>query len=381
MNSFERYDAILGHRKPGKMPLYIPTVSCTVASEILGRGVNSGGESLHFKEELSFLAGDTAHDEFVRKYQEDAIELNRKLKADIVRQTWRSSQKPSRRIDKNTILFGDENGPHVVKRFFPEQQSYGIIEDTTCPRDVDELALKLKNEMKQDYKITEDILFDIYKDHLEFKRLADPYFPTIITGPGMGIPIYNPVWLEATALEPDVLVDYFLYQAEKSIQHIGWIHRHGFRFVNGGADVASNTGPVYSPTTFKNIMIPAYKKIADECNKYGIVYCYRSDGCMWPLADYLFKEAGIQAYGEVDRDASMTVGKIREKYQDLIILGNISSATLQQGTEQDVRNETSRTLIESGGYNYIPGPSNAIMHRTPVENIYAMIDEIEKFRP
>jgi hypothetical protein len=47
----------------------------------------------------------------------------------------------------------------------------------------------------------------------------------------------------------------------------------------------------------------------------------------------------------------------------------------------DVREETRATLMESGGYNYIPGPSNAVMHGTPVENVYSMIDEIEKYKP
>jgi hypothetical protein len=110
MNSFERFDAILNHRKPDKLPFYFPTIACSVASELLGREVDSGGESLHFKEELSLLQGEQAHREFVQKYQEDAIELNRKLKADIVRQTWRSREKPTKKLDEHTLLFGNEMG-------------------------------------------------------------------------------------------------------------------------------------------------------------------------------------------------------------------------------------------------------------------------------
>jgi uroporphyrinogen-III decarboxylase len=77
----------------------------------------------------------------------------------------------------------------------------------------------------------------------------------------------------------------------------------------------------------------------------------------------------------------MTVDKLRKAYPNLIILGNISSGTLHKGTAMDVREETRATLMESGGYNYIPGPSNAVMHGTPVENVYSMIDEIEKYKP
>ncbi|NLB41523.1 MAG: hypothetical protein GX815_04555 [Clostridiales bacterium] len=118
MNSFERFHAILNHQKPDKLPFYFPTIACSVASELLGREVNSGGESLHFKEEVSLLDGEQAHREFVQKYQEDAIELNRKLNADIVRQTWRSREKPTKRLDENTLLFEDKYGNQKIKKFF-----------------------------------------------------------------------------------------------------------------------------------------------------------------------------------------------------------------------------------------------------------------------
>ncbi len=327
------------------------------------------------------MEGEQAHREFVQKYQEDAIELNRKLKADIVRQTWRSREKPTKKLDEYTLLFGDENGRYKIKRFFPEQQSYGIVEDNTGFNDVEVLKATLTKEMNNDTRISEDELNEFYKDHLNFKKLADPYFPTIVTAIGLGIPMHSTVWLEATALEPELLSDYFMYTAEKAIPHIEWLYRQGFKFINGGADIASQSGPVYSPASFQKIIMPALKKIADECRKYGMVYCYRTDGNIWSISDYLFNSAGVQAFGEVDRDAGMTVGRLREAYPDLIILGNISSGTLHKGTAKDVREETRATLMESGGYNYIPGPSNAIMHGTPVENVYSMIDEIERYKP
>jgi hypothetical protein len=381
MNSFERFEAILNHQKPDKLPFYFPTIACSVASELLGREVNSGGESLHFKEELSLLEGEQAHLEFVQQYQEDAIELNRKLHADIVRQTWRSSEKPSKKLDENTLLFGDENGPHKIKRFFPEQQSYGIVEDTTGFNDVEELTAALSKELLNHTKVSDDVLNEIYKDHLNFKKLADPYFPTIVTAVSLGIPMHSAVWLEATALEPELLSDYFMHSAEEALPHIKWLYRKGFKFINGGADIASQNGPVYSPASFQKIMVPALKRIADECSKFGMVYCYRTDGNIWAISDHLFGSAGVQCFGEVDRDAGMTVDKLRKAYPNLIILGNISSGTLHKGTAMDVREETRATLMESGGYNYIPGPSNAVMHGTPVENVYSMIDEIEKYKP
>lgn len=381
MNPYERFTSILRGEKPDKIPFYFPTIDCSVASEILGRKVYSGGESLHFHEELSWIDGDAAHEEFVFKYREAAIELNKVLRADVVRETWRSSRKPSMKLDEYTLLFGKEDGSHTIKRFFPESQTYGIIEDTTGPKDVDELLEQLSFEMKNSQELTEDELYNIYRGQVKFKEMAEPYFPTIVGGPGFGIPMYDVVWLEAAALEPKALGEYFLYIAEIGAKHIKWLYKQGFRFINGGKDLASNTGPVYSPQIFKKAIVPALKLITDECKKYGMVYCYCTDGNIWDIRDLMFKEAGVQAYGEVDRYASMTVGRLRELYPEVIILGNVSSATLHNGSEEEVREETKATLAESKGRNYIAGPSNAIMHGTPVRNIFAMVEEIEKYKP
>ncbi|HHV96637.1 MAG TPA: hypothetical protein GXX37_09240 [Clostridiaceae bacterium] len=248
-------------------------------------------------------------------------------------------------------------------------------------KDVDHLAEDLKKQMNQDINVSDEILEETYKDQLDFKRRADPYFPTIAGAAGLAIPMYDTVWLEASILYADLLADYFMYKAEIYVHHIRWLAKKGFKWINGGGDLASKQGPVYSPKSFRYIFSKPYKKIIDECKRHSIIYCFRSDGNLWSLLDCMVNEMGLEALGEVDREASMTVGEIRKKYPQLIVLGNINSSTLCTGTEEEVRKETNNGLVESQGINYIPGPSNAIVHGTPVENVYAMIDEIEKYKP
>jgi len=380
-HSFARYDAILNHQKPDKMPVYIPTVACSVASEILGKKVNTGSDSLHFAEELSWLSGEAAHDDFVETYHENIITLGRKLGIDILREGWRSSARPQKKIDDYTLLFSLENGAHIIKRFYPEEQSYGVIENTAQFRSVEELLENLKTQMKTSVEVSDNYLKQKYDSQIRLKKRASPYFPLIAAAPGVGISMYDPLWLELIALEPDFLAEFFMHATETALKEIQFLHKQGFSFLNGGGDLASNQGPVYSPHAFHKIFVPCYKKISNECNKYDMKYCYRTDGNIWALSDYMFGEAGIQAYGEVDRSASMTVGVIRKRYPQLLILGNNSSATLHDGTEMEVREETRAALEESGGYNYIPGPSNAIVHGTPVRNIFAMLEEIDRFKP
>lgn len=381
MNSIERFNAILDHKKPDRMPLYIPTTACSVASEILDYEAHTGGDSLHFKEEYSWTEGPNAHDEFVHKYREDTMALARALGVDVVRDTWRCRRRPARRINENTLLFGDEGGRHTVKRFFPETQSYGTVSSTEGWHDIDELKRDCLEGMRQSSSYTDGQLDGLYQDHLIIQKLAGSDYAVLAGALSIGLPVESPVWLEATALEPELLREYFLHLAEDMVKQVGWFYDRGFRFINAGSDIASQSGPIISPRAFSTILEPALMLLASECSRLGMTYCYRSDGNMWSLCDSIFKRAGLHAYGEVDRYASMTVGCLRERYPGVIILGNVSSVTLCTGTERQVREETRATLQESGGYNYIAGPSNAIVHGTPVENVYAMVEEIRNFRP
>jgi Uroporphyrinogen decarboxylase (URO-D) len=380
MTPFERFDAALSHRKPDKVPFYFPTIACTVASELLGRPVDAGADSLHFKEELSWFSGDDAHAEFVDRHQRDAIALNLHLRADVVRETWRSPARPTRRIDDNTLLFGPMDGPHVIKRFFPGQQTYGIVEDTQSPATVEDLVALLRAEMARGVQPV-STLEENFADQLRFKRLADPHFPAIGSGAGFGIPMTSAAWLEAVATEPGFLAEYFEFRADDAIRQVGWMRERGYRFINAGVDIASRRGPVLSPASFRAILSGPLRRVAAECRRLGLVYCFRTDGNTWALMDDLFGATGIQAYGEVDREASMAVGAIHARHPGLIVLGNVSSSVLSQGTEAQVREETRAGLEESRGLDYIAGPSNAVVHGTPAPNVLAMVEEIERYRP
>lgn len=381
MTPQERFDAVLDHRKPDRMPLYIPTVACSVASELLGYPAHTGGDSLHFKEECSWTLGESAHDEFVHKYREDTLALARKLGVDVARETWRCKRRPARRLDEYTLLFGDEGGRYTVKRYFPETQSYGVVRSTEGYRDVGELKADITASLERDDDPSESELEQRYADQLAIKRLASGEFAVPVGALSLDLPVESAVWLEATALEPELLREYYLHIARGLARHAAWLRGKGYRFVNAGSDIASQDGPLISPRAFERIVEPALTALAGECRRHGMVYCYKSDGNMWGLCDAIFRRAGVQAFGEADRLASMTVGALRARYPGVIALGNVSSVTLATGSARQVREETRATLVESGGVDYVAGPSNAVVHGTPVENVWAMVEEIREFQP
>ncbi len=382
MNCFERVSKTLKGEKPDKMPFYYPTLACSVGKELLGREVNSGSDSLWFKEELSRLGGDECHREFVESLHEDTIELYRVLNADFVRETLRSKAVPTKKIDDYTLLFQRPDNSYFVKRFFPESQSYGVIEDTsTNQNDPYDLLEHLEAEAAVMKSRTVSEMDEYYSDALKFKSKADPYFPSMINAIHLEFPMTDTRWLEALILEPETVKDYFIEKAKQMLPDIKYLKEKGYDFIGSGGDIASQTGPMFSPKTFDEVFSPALKIINDECKKQDIIYCYRTDGNIWSLFDSMFNDIGFQSFGEVDRLADMSVQKIRAVKPDLILLGNVSSATLNCGSEAQVREEVRASLVESEGYNYIAGPSNAILAGTPAKNVYAMVEEIENFKP
>jgi len=381
MTGKQRFDAVMNHQKPDKLPLYIPTVACTVASEILGREAVTGADSLHFAEEKALCQGKDAYEEFEGRYYQDTADLHRALRVDIVRVTWRANGRATKQLDENTLLFGDENGAHFIKRFYPESQTYGIIHDTRPPRSPEDLLEIYEKALQEpEYVPTaEDAAASIQKSVRVFDMHKGENLGEILPGGGFGIGMTDPVLLELALTDPEVLHETYMRAARYEAARMRHLVKLGYRFFNGGIDMASNQGPIYSPATFRKVMAEPLTLFAEACKKEKAIFCYRSDGNMWPVFDMMFGECGVQAFGEVDRDATMTVEAIRERNPNVIILGNMSSAFLHRATEAEVRVETRKQLEESGGSHFIPGPSNAVMPGTPVRNVFAMVEELEKF--
>jgi len=373
----QRFEAIIDGKKPDRLPVYFTAVACSVASEILGRDVSTGADSLHFKEELSIFLGEKAHAEFEEKHLEDVTDLWRALGADVVREVWRSKMKPSKRLDENTLVFGEEDGEYTVKRFFPETQTYGQLYSTVRQQEPEELAAQLREEMEAVPELpcsADPVPLSAKK---LFAAMGNECGHMAMAG-NLNFTFYDPVWLQLLALEPELIQKWLMRGAARECKQIKKAAAQGYRWFSGGGDLAGGNGPMISPQTFREVFMPAIKLIADTCAQEGVVYCYRSDGNLWPIFDDMFGTAGVQAYGEADREAGMTVGEVLRRSPGTIVLGNTSSALLVKGTEKQVREDTRRQLEESGGGNFIPGPSNAVVHGTPVRNVFAMLEELRR---
>ncbi|HIE14382.1 TPA: hypothetical protein EYP70_03830, partial [Candidatus Bathyarchaeota archaeon] len=97
--------------------------------------------------------------------------------------------------------------------------------------------------------------------------------------------------------------------------------------------------------------------------------------------DDLFRRTGIDGYYEIDRRAGMDLEKLKKRFPNLVLVGNISSYTLTQGSKYDVVKEALSCLKVAKRYGgIIVGVSNAILPTTPIENVMAMIETVRKYR-
>jgi hypothetical protein len=70
----------------------------------------------------------------------------------------------------------------------------------------------------------------------------------------------------------------------------------------------------------------------------------------------------------------MELGKIREKYPEVVVWANASGDVLRVRGRNEVYEHCMKIMEESGGKRYFHGVSNTILPGTPPENVWAMIE-------
>jgi uroporphyrinogen-III decarboxylase len=183
------------------------------------------------------------------------------------------------------------------------------------------------------------------------------------------------------ALRPDLVARHLDTQVEQAVRNIEFLVPFGFRLFFGGGDFASNEGPMYSPKAFRELVLPRLKRVSDACHQHDAVHLFASDGDLWPVADHLFGQSGVDGYYEIDRRAGMGLGELRDRFPHLTLLGTISSHTLHLGSKAEVVAQTLSCLEDAVRHKgIIVGVSNYIVPHTPIDNVVAMLEAIRDHR-
>ncbi len=111
-------------------------------------------------------------------------------------------------------------------------------------------------------------------------------------------------------------------------------------------DIAYNHNPMFSPASFEEVFLPAYKRMISAFKGAGAnKVILHSDGNIFPVLDMLV-DAGIDGINPVEPRAGMDVIQLKKKYGErLSMVGGMCNAfVLPKGTDEEIRMETLRIL-------------------------------------
>ena len=381
MTSRERVAAVLAGRKPDRPPVMHISFASRVASEILGREAHVGGAIQRWRESVAIWNGPDAHDEFISRSITDAIDIALACGHDMIRPDyWRYTRKPSARIDEYTFRYDDPDGSYEVLRLDPETELYNPIEGTPAPERVFEdldAEVEAAERSAADYAPAEAGFEEVLE---ALKRKGDTH-EVRVGGVQTCISMHDPLWMEASLLRPDLCERLLDTQVVRSLKNVDFLVAKGARVFFGGGDMASELGPIYSPTVFRDLLVPRLKTISDHCHKLRAYHLFGTDGNVWALAEDLYVASGIDGHYEFDRKAGMDIVKLHERYPHITMVGNISSFTLHTGSVDDVVAETRACMEEAQATGkVIVGVSNLIVPETPPANVEAMLKIIEEYQ-
>ncbi|MGC9319579.1 MAG: uroporphyrinogen decarboxylase family protein [Armatimonadota bacterium] len=383
MTPRERVLAAFAKEHTDRVPVHHIGTCSEVASALLGREAYVGGGIQQWREVTALWQGEDAHDEFVQRSFEDAIDIALVFGNDIIRPSyWRYTRTPTEKIDENTFLFGE--GPEeswTVLRFDPPSEQCHIFsyhpeagqtfEDLEAQIGASERAI-------EDYQPTQQ-RYDFEMRAMEL--MGDEYVIRAGAG-GCGIPTRNTdIWFEAMLLRPDLVGRHLDVQVERARRDIQFLSQRGFRLFWGGGDFASYEGPLYSPRVFDELMLPRVTEIARIAQAHDGYYLFASDGNLWPVADSLFGASGVHGFYEIDRRAGMDLGRLRREFPELTLVGNISSHTMHLGSREEVVEEALSCLREAKrSRGIIVGVSNYFVPGTPIGNVEVLLETIKRHR-
>ncbi len=135
------------------------------------------------------------------------------------------------------------------------------------------------------------------------------------------------------------------------------------------------------PEKWRKLFFGKLKAMCDLGHKYGAKVMLHSCGSTRPIWSGLI-EAGVDIYDTVQPEAAqMNPAELKEEFGDRICFhGTISTQrTLPFGSAEDVAEEV-RLRIETVGKDggFIVAPAHNIQPDTPIENILALYEEVQR---
>jgi uroporphyrinogen decarboxylase len=185
----------------------------------------------------------------------------------------------------------------------------------------------------------------------------------------------------------DMATDKYMVKklVEMSLEHNIAIAKNAIKmgadFIALGDDYGSTAGPIFSPKSFEELLLPGFKTVVSEIKKAGGFVIKHTDGDINSILDMII-DAGIDALHPLQQEAGMDMSKIQRKYKEkIVVMGGIDCGELLTNKfPEDVIAETKgilKSISSKGGH--IMASSNTIHPKVKPENYLAMVDTVKKY--
>lgn len=195
-------------------------------------------------------------------------------------------------------------------------------------------------------------------------------------------------WYMTTAIRQDYIHTMFSRQLELVLENLEKIYAVVGDNIDAvflcGTDFGTQSGSFCSPATFDTIWLPYYKKMNDWIHAHTNWKTFKhSCGAVENFMPH-FIEAGFDIINPVQCSAAgMDASLLKERYGDHLTFwggGVDTQKVLPFGTPDEVRRDVLKQceiLSTSGGFVF--NPVHNIQAKTPIENIVAMVNAVQKF--
>ncbi|MCL1858834.1 MAG: hypothetical protein FWF92_06325 [Oscillospiraceae bacterium] len=147
-------------------------------------------------------------------------------------------------------------------------------------------------------------------------------------------------------------------------------------------DLGSQQDLMFSPEIFREMFLPYYKKIFDTCHKNSLHVWLHSCGNIEKILPDLI-DVGVDVIHPIQKFA-MNEEDIAKKYKGRIcfMCGMDVQNVMPFGTPDDVRAEVNRliNIFKTNDGRIIFSMGNGVTSNIPVENLYALYDEVYRLR-
>jgi uroporphyrinogen decarboxylase len=147
-------------------------------------------------------------------------------------------------------------------------------------------------------------------------------------------------------------------------------------------DIAGQTSLVMSPDMWRRHLQPRLKRWCDLIHAHGLRVFYHTDGAARPLLREIV-DCGIDVLNPIQHACpGMDMAELKAEFGGRVIFhgGVDNQSVLPFGTPELVRAETRECLrtLGAGGRGYICCSCHNVQAGTPLENVFAMVDEAQR---